>query len=240
MSNGIVGDGVDEQSFELLERARLECLNLLDSARFSTWKGLHLNGALTAISILPRPDREDPDTCRIELICHGAGHIRVEWERVPLELVDTESERVLYRGVLDARGRSMFKVPSGGPQERYLRFRHPEPPDVEFEFRAELLALAGGGPDELPPLKESDRLSVELILVPERTLRIIVKALDASLQNGAVVVDIRSRQTSAIAYSATIPLEFDEGMRGKWDIQVENLGFSVDDILIVEVRPKSN
>src|ERR1039457_2334823 len=114
---------------DLMERVREECIGLLDSARFSTWRDLHLKGELATVSILvrpeERPDGGDPDTCCVMVICQAAGHLLVEWNRVPLELVDVESGQVLHRDVLDSRGRALFKVPYVGVRERGLRFQDP-------------------------------------------------------------------------------------------------------------------
>jgi hypothetical protein len=237
MSNGIISNNVDEQLSELLETARLECMNLLDSARFSTWRDCHLNGSLAGISILVRPDRAQPDTCRIDVICQSAGQLRIDWERVPLELVDSETDRVLARGVLDSGGRSRFTVPSD-TQERRLRFRNPV---VTLEVPALAFAMCGGPPPDLERSKQSGQLSIVYAIegeVPgQRTLKITVRSLEPSLRGGKVRVEIRSKRSPKIGHSKDIDLVYEEGEVGEWEIREEILGITDAGDLKIEAQP---
>jgi hypothetical protein len=236
MSNGTMGNSVDEQIQEVQENARFECQHLLDSARFSTLRDSHLRGSLAGVSILVRPDRVQPDTCRIDVICQSAGQLRVGWERIPLELVDTEEDQVIARGVLDSGGRARFTLPYGS-RERSLRFRDPvvvlEVPALAFAFQ--------GQPEGAPHLessKKSERLSIDYTIVGsipgQRTLKIVVEALDHSLRGGTVRVEIRSPRGRQ---SQDVELVSNDGLRGEWEIREELLGTGEPEDLKIEARP---
>ena len=227
---------MNEQILEAQESARLECLDLLDSARFSTWRDSHLRGSVAGVSILVRPDSAKPDTCRIDVICQSAGQLRVDWERIPLELVDTETNQVIARSVFDSGGRSRFTLPYG-TRERSLRFRDPivtlDVPALAFAFH--------GQPEGTPHFessKQSEQLSIDYAIegaIPgQRTLKIVVEALDHSLRGGTVRVEIRSPRGRQ---SQDVELVSKDGLRGEWEIREELLGSGAPGDLKIEARP---
>src|SRR2546423_847811 len=66
----------------LSEQALVECQELLLSAKVEAKRNSSVHGKLTAISILNMPVAGDPSRRRIEIVCHSAGHLSVEWDRL--------------------------------------------------------------------------------------------------------------------------------------------------------------
>jgi hypothetical protein len=192
---------------------------------------------------MTRPEVEKPEVCRIEVVCQSAGHLHVDWERVPLELVaieanDIEAKRVLARGVLDARGRWSFSLPSG-PQEQSLRFRNPLI-TLELPAMAFVAGFAGSLAEMPSKVGKSDMLSATWkihIVNKKRVLNISVRALDPSLQHRAVRIEILTMNTGQVRHSATLDMTYDNGMSGVLEIREALLGLSENKDLKVEVRP---
>src|SRR5215813_11126870 len=77
----------------LSEQALSECQQLLNSAKFNLRRNLYLAGKLTSISLLIQPDLEDT-VCRVvQVLCHSAGQLRVDWDRVAIWMVEDSSGR---------------------------------------------------------------------------------------------------------------------------------------------------
>lgn len=227
---------IDEEISDPSERARRECEALLNSSTstFSTGKNLHLRGALTTVSILVRPDPQNPADCRIDVICQAVGRMKVDWERIPLVLVDPTTRATLQSSVLQSSGRATLNLPYGDGSERELGFRYD---GVEMLLSARALALFGGTPGgKLPPPAKSDRILVEAKLVPVQTLRIEIRALDPSLKGSKVRVEIRSKKYGVL-FSEEVSLKFGDGMLGFSDPPPEALRVPVGEHLSVAVRP---
>jgi hypothetical protein len=247
----MVGKGIEQRAFETLEGARKECSSLLCSMELDLGRPLYLQGKTTAVSILPQPDPEQPGFCHLQILCHAAGHLNVDWERIPVVLTDPTaadpSERILGLNVLDTRGRTAFRVPfSPG---RPFRLVEPEK-SLELlvplgDFPATLVAGFAGRAPSLPrfhAVSRDGRLEADASLKPGAPwpeLHVVVRARHESLRNAEAHIIMRSKKSKALLFDARIPLDLDDGWAGGWQT-TEDLGKLTEDaeMLVCVLGPR--
>ena len=209
---------------DLSEQALKECQVLLASARLTLRRGLYLQGELTSVTLLVQPDLEDAAFRRVRVMCHSAGQLKVDWERVGFWLRDAETKETLNAVVLDARGQSaMLRVRYS--DARKLEFLDPAfslSPSFSYEDLFSLAAPVGSEtPFSLTGLSGDERLEAQASLLPDRSLHVKVRARHDSLRGATVVIEIRLKRTQEVLYSATFSLRFEDGRLGDWVVKDE-------------------
>jgi hypothetical protein len=210
----------EEHGLSILDRALNECLSLIASAKFSSVQGLHTGGEIVSISVWVRPEPSDPDVSWVQVMCHAAGHLKVDWERVPLWLFDLRTGTEVDIGVLDAQGRSkQFRVSRIDQQS--LGFLDPGQIVNVGLIKLDDVALHAGPAIDFIPKTLSRDFDAKARL-EDQTLYVTVTALNASVRGARVVFEIRPKARGAGPfYSAEFSLTDKAGWEGVFSVKEE-------------------
>ena len=77
----------DSTHSELADRALEEAMALLADVRFSTVRGAYRQGELSAVSVMLEEDSE-AGVHHIRVMCHDPGHLGIDWDGLPLYLIE--------------------------------------------------------------------------------------------------------------------------------------------------------
>jgi len=237
-----MANAIEQRASETPERALEECSRLLCSTGFDLLRPWYLESKskTTAVSVLPKPDPGNPGLYQIQIVCH-AGHLRVDWERVPLVLAD-ESGRVLRLDVLDQRGRAVLD----GPFPRQTVFHFVELGQIPWpaieNFEAALVAASALPMGESAPAPAAfqatspdGRLEAKAILKSGPELQVVVRARHESLRNAVALMIMRSKKDKAVLFDARIPLDLEDGMLGDWRTREDLQKVTVDAEMLIGV-----
>lgn len=235
---------------DLPEQALAECQSLLLAAKCSVRQGLLLNGNLTAVSVLVLPDFTDHQFRQVQVVCHAAGHLRVDWERVGFWMSE-ELTGGNSAVVLDARGRSRpFRVRYA--DSSLISFRDPALFGIDFlqsvgpqlvslcHLEAPMVRGFGGPPP--PPIPEKvsadGLLTARAEFLADNTLRVEVETKDNSLREATVALEIRSNTSGTVLHKLEFQLRFKGGMYGECHVKDELLAIQeAVELFVYPVRP---
>lgn len=205
----------------IFERALNETMDLLAAARFNTRFGSYQQGELSAVTVMVSPASEG-DATRVQVICHDPGHLGIDWDGIPLFLIDhtTGDERP---GFLDARGRAGFNVRISSENDLGLLavpVRHLAKVEVPKEMiKAQFAQHAPQG--KVSAFSPDGAVSADAEVVGEGLLRITIKALIPEMRNAEVRVILRSKaDPSEVWLSRKIKLNRNDGERGSWSRKI--------------------
>jgi len=214
---------LNESGPNVLERALTEAMSLLGGAEFNTHFGDYRQGDLSAVSVMVSPASGNGPTW-IHVICHDPGHMGIDWDGIPLVLIDrkTGDERISF---LDARGRAKFNVEI--PSENELGFMA-----VSVRSLARVEVPSGIVSGDWAPLNHpagwnvsgnspDGSLTAVAEVVGQGFFRIAVRALTEEMRNREVQVILRSKvDPSDVWLSKRIKLDLNDGERGSWSGRV--------------------
>jgi hypothetical protein len=230
------------------ERVLAECLQLLVSARCRLRQGMCLTGKLGAVSVLVMPDLVDKAFRTIQIVCHAAGHLRVDWGRFGVWVQESGGGNLPI--VLNVGGRSL-PVRIRYSDSASLTFRDPAMFGVEAlmdvglqlvsvgRFDAPIIKGRAGPPPRPIPLKISTDglLSARTEILPDGSLKVEVEIADEALRHTRVALEIRSATSGKILYRTEFKLQFKSGMYGEWYLKDELLPIQETvDLFVYPVR----
>ena len=214
----------NELDSEFFDRALEETMDLLAGMAFTCRAGGYRQGAYSAVSVLATRAK-DAQAYRIQVICHDPGHIGIDWDGVPLILIDRKSgdERISF---LDGRGRAEFTVAipaddelafSPVPSTRLARVHIPQHM-VSGDFAG---VPEPGRHWNVTSVCPDGSLSAVAEVVGHGQFRISVQAHKEDIRNGLVQVILRSKvDPSDIWLAKRIPLDLNNGYSGHWSGQI--------------------
>jgi hypothetical protein len=89
--------------------------------------------------------------------------------------------------------------------------------------KRDLMLAAGAAAFHLQKRSKDGRVEAEAKFAEGPSLQFEVRAIDESLRGSTVICGMRSVRTGEIFYQAEFPLQFDNGLTGKWEVALKEL-----------------